>query len=524
MSVASKKKTKPRRGRRECYAVLLLVIVVVVTTSSSVYIFDRNKQTIIIFDKASRSGMTIPRTVPSWRKDADNEQQHRLHDFDHMPSPTCDKTTVPRANTTIVMSNLLHGSPVKARPGKPWDHDPVDHAARVGLLTYDPALEGRDFWVNAEAANQAVVRTGEARCHFPGGSHFSIHIAHAFQYLAACWSYWQYWLEQAEEGNNVGAITPVLYFDKDHPSFPSPTSQMIKLKNGTETADFSFDSGFAKLASNRQHLQSMHGLLLMLYDWGLVFRHDHINKEEVVNTCVTFTIQNGYAMLHPRHGAELRKLGLAWTRGQVKRHDKFYAKSHIEHEKEQPLVASPSDLLPTPQITILNRQGNRRLLNQDVIVKAINQEIYQPHNDKKKRRPEMQTRVAYFESSSFDDQLLSMQETDILISPHGAQLTMIPFLSGQTNGKCAAMHELFPPMLCIPYFFSSLAHHTGIRHSYTSFDNSTTTTVTETCQCDWADRFTYRPMDMCPAPLDRMMDTVRQLIKEWQDCVRGLGG
>ena len=49
--------------------------------------------------------------------------------------------------------------------------------------------------------------------------------------------------------------------------------------------------------------------------------------------------------------------------------------------------------------------------------------------------------------------------TDILISPHGAQLGSIPFLP-----DCAAILELFPQYYWIPGYYGSLAKASG--HPY----------------------------------------------------------
>ena len=71
-----------------------------------------------------------------------------------------------------------------------------------------------------------------------------------------------------------------------------------------------------------------------------------------------------------------------------------------------------------PVIRILNRapQSNRTLLNVDALQTAL-AEMTQSTVD-----------VVYFENKTFLEQVAFMMDTDILISPHGAQLTSINFM------------------------------------------------------------------------------------------------
>lgn len=64
--------------------------------------------------------------------------------------------------------------------------------------------------------------------------------------------------------------------------------------------------------------------------------------------------------------------------------------------------------------------------------------------------------LAYFENLSFEDQANWINSHDVVISPHGAQLTNLIFLQ-----PCAAILELYPPFYYVPGYFLTLALNVG---------------------------------------------------------------
>jgi hypothetical protein len=105
-----------------------------------------------------------------------------------------------------------------------------------------------------------------------------------------------------------------------------------------------------------------------------------------------------------------------------------------------------------PRIAILNRQDKKRsLLNADSIAQALKDEF------KMEKAPP----VVYFENATFSEQVKFFYQTDILLSPHGAQLTGIPFMPN--NG---AVLEFFPKGWTMPQYFGALCTSSGIDYAY----------------------------------------------------------
>ena len=90
-----------------------------------------------------------------------------------------------------------------------------------------------------------------------------------------------------------------------------------------------------------------------------------------------------------------------------------------------------------------------------------------------------------------------LSQTDLVISPHGAQLTGIPFLP-----TCAAVLELFPEGYLIPNYFGSLAAASEVAHSYLYLGKDATATpqdVQRQMNQDKKLRSASRKSNLCPA-------------------------
>ena len=167
-----------------------------------------------------------------------------------------------------------------------------------------------------------------------------------------------------------------------------------------------------------------------------------------------------------------------------------------------------------PVIGILNRGFNstRSLLNADRL---------QFYLSKMTNRP---VEIRYFEETTFLEQISFMMQTDIVISPHGAQLTSINFMP-----SCGGVFEIFPPGYWFPHFFGPLAASSGLSHGYvyTGYD----------LKKEWIRgglrkqnaRAVARKLDVC-APLETSLDVIGQIVDNWKTCChetlknRGRGG
>lgn len=174
------------------------------------------------------------------------------------------------------------------------------------------------------------------------------------------------------------------------------------------------------------------------------------------------------------------------------------------------------DCASNPNIAILDRKGSRQLLNLGAVVEALEHDLLhveeqQRHNGKSKSSISNKITTMYMEDVSFWDQISFFMKTNILISPHGAQLTGLPFMS---HSPCGAVLEIFPAGYCIPWYFGSLAIHSGLNHSYLaleSFDYDDKTCHVET------ERGKARGVKLCPNP-QPLIDAMQKLVKEWKRC------
>ena len=108
----------------------------------------------------------------------------------------------------------------------------------------------------------------------------------------------------------------------------------------------------------------------------------------------------------------------------------------------------------TPRIGILNRRDTREILNSRDISMAIQNDL----------GFENEVPVTYFEdgAATFCDQVKYFATNDIIISPHGAQLSGL-FLMPPDD---SIVLEIFPLGAVMPWYFGSLAQSTGIEYAY----------------------------------------------------------
>ncbi|GAX16480.1 hypothetical protein FisN_19Lh060 [Fistulifera solaris] len=157
--------------------------------------------------------------------------------------------------------------------------------------------------------------------------------------------------------------------------------------------------------------------------------------------------------------------------------------------------------LPQPRITILNREvsSGRHLYNAVALKEILASQLH--------ARVQV---VDSFDGASFEQQVQTMQQTDVLISPHGAQLVSIPFLP-----QCAHVYEIFPQHYFVPRFYGSLTGAAGL------FYHAVDTGVQNLWHDTLEQRQKARAQHVC-LPIESIYETLvpalNETIHHWQHC------
>jgi Glycosyltransferase 61 len=166
---------------------------------------------------------------------------------------------------------------------------------------------------------------------------------------------------------------------------------------------------------------------------------------------------------------------------------------------------------PPPRIAILNRQIKRSLVNIQALVGALEQAFGTSTTT---------VPVVYFEDTTFQYQMDFMANTDIIISPHGAQLTSIIAMP-----ECGGLLEIYPPQYYPVNFFGSLADASAILHQtlYTTGPSGNNNTVSAAtvdvpyAAADYHSRVLARSARLCPN-VDVVVQLTRRLVAARTQC------
>jgi Glycosyltransferase 61 len=155
-----------------------------------------------------------------------------------------------------------------------------------------------------------------------------------------------------------------------------------------------------------------------------------------------------------------------------------------------------------PRIAIFDRKSSRSFDNVQSLQSAL-QHQWQDMVD-----------IVYLEGKSFAEQIGLFSRYDIVVSPHGAQLTSIPFMP-----DCGGVLEVFPDGYLIPQFYGSLAHLSMHSHAYLhlSHDTRSYTEIQEDEMQDREYRRAKRSAGLCPST-DSVVEGVHMLYDGWQQC------
>lgn len=154
-----------------------------------------------------------------------------------------------------------------------------------------------------------------------------------------------------------------------------------------------------------------------------------------------------------------------------------------------------------PRIGVLDRLETRHLLNHRDIVKGMQSLVSTP------------VRYTLFETATFSDQIDFFSSVDILVSPHGAQLSGAAFLP-----TCGQVLELLPRYYHCQFFFGTLTTSAGSTASYLYLSD-------ENAQLEMKNITTHesrrlaRSVQLCP-PIPPIVSAVKELIQKWMTCCR----
>lgn len=100
---------------------------------------------------------------------------------------------------------------------------------------------------------------------------------------------------------------------------------------------------------------------------------------------------------------------------------------------------------------------------------------------------------------------------DVLVSPHGSQLTGIMFMQ-----RCSAVLEMFPHLYYTPNYFSSLARMFQLPHANWYVSHAAVPGF-----LDLKTRLANTNNNMCPS-MDKLVSAVDELIQKRQDCIASI--
>jgi hypothetical protein len=317
------------------------------------------------------------------------------------------------------------------------------------LDTYSVFLSG----YQQQSLDSMLGKEDDAICEFQGRFKFWNHFPHTMQQLYSCISWWN-----------------------GHPSHPSVLAWSSK-KHGKQLRSDRFVGGIIKSLVNNKNVTFL----------DLDTRPAPNNTVSKKPSSVPFL---GYTVKSPTHLRAFRDATVQ---------DLFPGRvtPGCPTKNTTNLLGDTA----SPRIGILNRRESRRLQTVDVLVHELGQAF-----------PMSPITLKEFESANFADQVDFFSSIDILISPHGAQLTGLPFMP-----DCGGLIELFPKGYHIPNFFGSLAIASGLDYGYVYMSGGNATNETKVMSATKSGRGKARTVNLCPSS-SKIVDAVRVMTDDWYQC------
>ena len=312
-----------------------------------------------------------------------------------------------------------------------------------------------------------------AICEFQNMDAYNFHFPHTMQQLYRCWSWWR--LRRTRFADE----TPVLIF----PRSTMPENEFLQGFVAALQARIGLEVWTPQQFHQKHRQQHL--------EHNMVQPRVPNNRVDPVNI---FGMQDPTRPYYALHQVD---------DGRVLR-DTILGRPHRADDDGQ-----CGDSTGKPRIAILNRHAHREWLNADAVAERLLQ--YAAKDE---------IPIAFFESNTtFIEQISFFRHVDVLLSPHGAQLTGLPFMP-----DCGSVLEVFPAGYYLPHFFGSLALASNLRHGYISL-TQTGDWRAESVQVmpNQTARQRVRNQQLCP-DVDVIEDGVTKLIDGWKKCCRATQG
>jgi Glycosyltransferase 61 len=171
----------------------------------------------------------------------------------------------------------------------------------------------------------------------------------------------------------------------------------------------------------------------------------------------------------------------------------------------------PNSIPPLfPRIGILNRKAKdkRNIVNVRELQQGIEFSTYHMGSSNNN------VTIEYFSNKTFLQQVEFFNNHDIILSPHGAQLTGIPFMP-----TCGIIIELFPKGYYLPQFFGSLAYSSNIQHAFFYLAANYTNAINETRYYASTVKLRRKARDvsLC-VPVTQIVNALQRLLVQWRQC------
>ena len=318
---------------------------------------------------------------------------------------------------------------------------------------------------------------------------FTLHFPHVMQQLYACISWWQA-VGEAE-------VSTTAKNSPDGFSKNSILSVSLEVNNALQTAPANrFTRGILKYLDEVFHVQTQieEDIEVKLKYYSGIDSEELNNDGEDQNLMAEPILlesmfhlqeekQSAYNMESPQHMQ-------TFVSGVIETIFPDLVKSQQQNRCRLGTTTQNS-AQQQPKIGILNRKDTRTILNVDELIQRIQDEVQLPINTVTavaKKRQSLNVSVAYFESLSFEAQIEFFASTNIVLSPHGAPLTGVPFMykknayggcrkndngGGDENdiNRSSFLLEFLPKRYFVPDYFGSLASLADIDYRYVYLSN-----------------------------------------------------